>query len=180
MNMLLTSCAVFGLGTSVAFADCAEEISALQADGASSAEAGASDTGRSGISKDGTLAPLEDANDTDAEGATAGADVATTTTTGEQPADQGASADAGGDNQIAKDGTQAPLGEDGASAEGSGTGMDQDSPIAVSQQDAEAQQDLASGANAGTREEALKRAQAALDRGDEEACLQAVEEARGA
>ncbi|SFH46180.1 hypothetical protein SAMN04488020_11546 [Palleronia marisminoris] len=180
MNMLLASCAVFGFGASMAFADCAEEISALQADGGMSAETGASDTGRTGIAKDGTLAPLEEPNATEAEGAAAGGDVATTTSAGEEPADQDASAGGGGDNDIAKDGTQAPLAEDGTAAEGNGTGMDEDSAIAVSQQDAEAQQDLASGANDGIRVEALERAQAALDRGDEDACLQAVEEARGA
>lgn len=179
MNMLIASCAVFGIGTSAAFADCAEEISALHADAGSSGETDASGSSRSGIAKDGTLAPLEDGSNTGAEGAADGGDVATTTTAGEKPAGQGASVSAGGDNEIAKDGTQAPLAEDGAAAGGSGTGLEENSSIAVSQQDAEAQQDLASGANTDTRTEALERAQAALDRGDEEACMEAIEEARG-
>ena len=180
MNMLLASCAVLGFGSSAAFADCAEELSALQADSGSSVEIGASDTGRSGIAKDGTLAPLEDASDTGAEGAAAGGDVATTTTAGGEPTGQDASTGAGGADEMAKDGTEAPLAEDNVDAEGSASGVDEDSTIALSQQDVEAQQEEASGSNNGTRAEALERAQAALDRGDEAACLEAVEEARGA
>lgn len=176
MKTLFASCAVFGLGASVAMADCADEISSLQSDSGSNVEAGVPETRNNEIAKDGSVAPLENADGGESAGSEG--EVATTSTTGGQPAEQSLSASTDGSNEVAKDGTQAPLEEDGVASGGSDAGAGGDPSIALSQQDAQAQQEGASGSNSGTRAEALERAQAALDRGDEEGCMDAVEEAR--
>lgn len=166
---LLASCAILGLGAAAASADCAEEIAALQSGNASGAQAETSATDE-GVSKDGSLAPLEEAED-DAD---AQDDFATASTSGENSAAEQ------GDEEIAKDGTQAPLEED-QQAEGQSDAApgENEGAIAVSQQATEEQQDQAPpGSDGNARSEALERAQAALERGDEEACMSAVEEAR--
>jgi hypothetical protein len=113
---------------------------------------------RQGISKDGSQAPL-------AEG-TSGTPQASDS----QPA---AEMDGGSGEGLAKDGTQMPLAAD--------------SGVATSAQDAQAQQqgggtaaEVASGAagEAPPAEGALEEAQAALDRGDEAACLEALDRAK--
>lgn len=173
---LFVSCAILGLGTAAASADCADEIAALQSEIPSDAEARPSET-REGIAKDGSLAPLEEGEDTSAQD-----EIATASTSGDTPAtemaiDEDVSTDS---EEIAKDGTRAPLetDEEPGSQSESASGED-GSAVAVSQQSVEAQQDRASAGSGGNaRTEALARAQAALDRGDEDACMSAVQEAR--
>ncbi len=136
-----------------ASADCAADLAELQQDagGAAGAES------QGGISKDGSLAPLQ----TEGEGSAA----VTTETAG---ADSAAPQEADGE-AIAKDGTQAPLEGDDASA---------GAAPAISGQAAQAQQE-GLGTEGGTaRADAIARAEAALAAGDEEGCMQAVEEAR--
>jgi hypothetical protein len=75
---------------------------------------------------------------------------------------------ASGGQGVAKDGSTAPLEAEEGEVVGGG-----ETPIATSPQDAQAQQD------APRDDPALERARAALDAGDEQACLDALEEARG-
>jgi hypothetical protein len=109
-----------------------------------------------GIAKDGSTAPL--------------AVPATPQTGGDAAPAATPTSEAGG---IAKDGSKAPLGTDPA--------------LATSPEDAQAQsqggktaaEQAAGAAGGGTGQaDALARARAALDAGDEAACLQAVEEAK--
>jgi hypothetical protein len=138
--LVLAGCMVFA-GAAAAQADCAGEIAKLSGHGG-------------GISKDGSLAPLEGAG-TDSAGA----------------AEQAAPSP---DGAIAKDGGDMPLEGTGGATQGA----------AMSQQDAEAQQQggstaaEAAAAASGGGGDALQRAQAALAAGDEAGCMQAVEEAR--
>jgi len=108
-----------------------------------------------GVAKDGSLAPLQAAPTPQTSG--------------------GTTAPATGSEGVAKDGSQIPLGTD--------------ANVAMSAEDAQAQQKggktaaeqaagSPGGGSASAREEALSRAQAALDSGDEAGCMKAVEEAR--
>ncbi len=206
---MMASCALALIGTS-AVADCAADLAELRAEDAAAGQ---------GISKDGSLAPLE-TPDAAAEGEAAvagtGADAdagGSTEVTGEpegaDPAaaagDAGASGDAAaegaaGGEGIAKDGSLAPL---------EGTEAEPDTAVAMSGQDAQAQQqgeptaaeaadDTAAGENGAStaggdvaaaegaetgagggagstdRTALLAEAQAALDAGDEAACLAAL------
>lgn len=149
LTSVIALCAVAGLATP-ALADCEQELAELR--DASQADAG------DGISKDGSLAPLETAED----------DVgATEMAQSGSEAEQNDTADAEG--EIVKDGDTAPLEADTSS-------------IATSGQDAEAQQNSsdASGADGMSQEakDAITVAEAALEAGDEKACMEAVEEAR--
>lgn len=131
------------------------------------------------IAKDGSLAPLENADggaaDTSGSGSTDMADGSSGDMAGSGSSDMSDSsstetADSGsgtgdGDNQIVKDGDTAPLEADTDS-------------IATSGQDASEQQDGSSGDTSQEFEDAIATAQAALDAGDEAACMEAVEEAR--
>lgn len=173
---LLAGCAVFALSATAAHADCAEELAQLSA--GTSGSAGA----EGGISKDGTLAPLQTEADaaatggaeTDMAGGTTGASAEAGGTTSGAGSTATGSAEA--DGEIAKDGSQAPL-ETG-------------SAVATSAQDAQAQQegagtaaeqagaDAASDGDTPERTAALDRARMALESGDEDACMAAVEEAR--
>lgn len=167
----LASCAVVALGATAVHADCADELAQLSA--------GA----EGGISKDGSTAPLQTEADaaagaTGAAGTTTG--TASETTAGATGTTSGSGSTASGsaeaDGEVAKDGSTAPL-ETG-------------SAVATSGQDAQAQQDgqaTAAGqagvttgpaSDSAERTAALDRARAALESGDEEACMAAVEEAR--
>lgn len=202
---LLASCAILSFGAAAASADCAEELAALQSGNASGAETGAPAM-EEGISKDGTHAPLEGEESTTAgedqassasddeiakdgslapleqsdDDASAPDDYATASTSGERSNEDAVPADSDGSEEIVKDGTTPPLGndEEAESQDGAAAGEDPGA-VAVSQQAAEAQQEQSPpGSDGNARAEALERAQAALDRGDEEACMDAVEEAR--
>jgi hypothetical protein len=114
-----------------------------------------------GMAKDGSTAPLAPA----ATLQTGGDAAATTTTPGAT------------EGKVAKDGSTAPLGTDPALATSAGDAQAQSQGGATA---AEQAQGAEGGDGAGTmRAEALARAQTALDAGDEAACLQAVEEAKG-
>ncbi|MGR3270387.1 hypothetical protein DU478_17750 [Thalassococcus profundi] len=131
------------------------------------------------IAKDGSLAPLENADgaaaDTSGSGSTDMADGSSGDMAGGGSSDMSESSstetaasgsDTGdGDNQIVKDGDTAPLEAD-------------TDTIATSGQDASEQQDGSSGDTSQEFEDAIATAQAALDAGDEAACMEAVEEAR--
>lgn len=148
--LMITAATLVTLG-SPAFADCRAELADL--------------TG--GVSKDGSMAPLQTET-----GGTPQVDTAAASADGDQPET--------GEGEVIKDGSVAPL-------EASDT-------RAMSGQDAQAQQaggetaaaqtgDGSTGsANGGmetsARQDAIDRAQAALEAGDEEACMAAVEEAK--
>lgn len=111
---------------------------------------------RQGVSKDGTQAPL---------GETA------VPQAGDGQQAHGMGGDMAPSGGAAKDGTQMPL----------GTGPD----VATSSDDAQAQQqgggtaaEVAGGATEGGKAAALDEAQAALDRGDEAACHEALDRAK--
>lgn len=160
--------ALLALTTVSAQADCAAEIARITT-GAVASE---------GISKDGSLAPLEGAPD-----AAAGADAAAATETAAAagmdsaaPPDA-ASADSGAG--IAKDGSHVPLQSAGGQQPG----------IAMSGADAQAQQEgqptaaeQAAGAvaNQSTRDTHIQAARDALATGDEDACMKAIEAAQAA
>lgn len=138
---ILAASAMILLGSGSAFADCREELAQL--------------SGGGGISKDGSLAPLE-------SGATP------QTGDGTAPAAEG--------EGLAKDGSTEPL--------------QADADVAMSAEDAQAQQQggetaaaqaagVEGGGDAAARDAALARAQAALDAGDEAGCMAALQEARG-
>ena len=149
----------------------------------SSSSGSSSGSGSSGsddqIAKDGSLAPLENADgaaaDTSGSGSTDMADGSSGDMAGGGSSDMSESSstetaasgsDTGdGDNQIVKDGDTAPLEAD-------------TDTIATSGQDASEQQDGSSGDTSQEFEDAIATAQAALDAGDEAACMEAVEEAR--
>ena len=145
---LLATVAALALSVAAASADCAADLAQM---GHGSGE---------GISKDGSLAPLQSAG----EG---------TPQTGGDAAGGGTET---GEGEVAKDGSAAPL--------------EADAQVATSGQDAQAQQaggDTAAAQAAGSggsghgddMQAALDRAQAALDAGDEAGCMAALEEARG-
>lgn len=220
---LMASCALAVMGTT-AMADCAADLALLNPGAAGGGQTG-------GISKDGSLAPLEmpDAaagsgtavspttgGSTGATGDVAGDNAAAASSDAAVPDETTAVGDAGSEG-IAKDGSLAPL---------EGTEGEAKTPIAMSGQDVQAQQageptaaeiasDSASstettgatttgsgeaasdgaqgaasatadatgsgasaeGATTGARDRSavIAEAQAALDAGDEEACLAAIE-----
>lgn len=151
-----------------AHADCAADLARF--------EAGAATAATEGIAKDGSLAPLqgEASVDTTTQAVTTpeAATTAETTTPGTTATGDGSSGD---DNQIAKDGSTAPLESAG----------DSGADVAMSGQDAQAQQEgraTAAGqaeAESGTddRATALRDARAALEAGDEAACQEALKRA---
>jgi hypothetical protein len=170
------------------------------------AQGGAAQGQGGGVSKDGTLAPLQEGAGatTGAQGQVAGqGEPGRGQTTGEGTRQgsmaQGQATGRGGLDQmqgggtgqgvgVAKDGTIAPLQEgpgqagQGRTAQGQG-GVGVGSGVATSQEEAEAQQ--RGGGAPGTadtaharREAALERARAAYASGDEAGCMRAVEEVR--
>ena len=141
-HLIIASTAALLFGVATASADCREEIAQLSG----------------GISKDGSLAPL-------------------------QTSPENATPQTGGD-------ASAPAASDGLAKDGSAEPMGADPNLATSPQDTQAQQQggetaaaQAAGASGGgdisSRDAALARAQAALDAGDEAACMTAVQEAEG-
>lgn len=186
----MASCALALIGTT-AMADCAADLAELSA--------GASGGGQ-GISKDGSLAPLE-APDAEAGGGNAASTAEPNTenssvvTGGTTATSETAGVGGVGEEGIAKDGSLAPL---------EGTEAGSDTAVAMSGQDAEAQQrgdqtaaesaeggaspsgDAASGAVGATfakgsaqHSALIVAAQAALDAGSEEACSAVVQLLRG-
>ncbi|WP_312526227.1 hypothetical protein [Paracoccus sp. (in: a-proteobacteria)] len=158
-TLILT--ATFALSSSMTFADCAQEISALEAEMA--------DGSHEGIAKDGTLAPLQKP--------TSGA---SGTASNDQTSDERAKE---GESAASEETAVAPM--DSTQSETSGPDTDQ----AMSGQDAQSQQ---SGGMTAAQEaedtskdnrppettahsEALSKARAALEKGDEAACLKALE-----
>lgn len=144
LTAVIAASAIAGLA-GPALADCEQELSELRD------RLQAED----GVSKDGSLAPLEEsgseAPEMDRSGMGSGSDQSTT---------------AEGDNEIVKDGDTAPLETDMSNR-------------ATSGQQAEAQQqDGASAKMSQEAKDSLEAAQAALNAGDEEACMEALEKAR--
>lgn len=178
MTSVLALCTIAGL-SGPALADCQDELAQL------TGEAGMEVEG--GISKDGSLAPLEDPDaSAEASGSVDGAASTSDTGASDSGSDTDLSAQAEdmnsdaseGDGEVAKDGDTAPLETDTSS-------------VATSGQDAAAQQDGSGDASAtassdsGSESEmsqeakdAIETAKAALEAGDEKACMDAVEEAR--
>lgn len=165
----MASGAFFAMTAVAAQADCAAELARLTEGGAAS----------EGISKDGSLAPLEGASDAAAGTAPAATDAPDTAETadmnGAAPTPDTATAE-GGDG-IAKDGSLMPL-EDASG---------QQAGVAMSGADAQAQQEglptaaeQAAGAGAGdsTRDAHIQAARDALAAGDEDACMAAVQAAQ--
>lgn len=145
--------AMLVLTSLTAHADCAADLAAMTGHAAHG----------EGISKDGSLAPLESANS--AAAPATGADTAA------------AAPEATGGNGIAKDGSHTPL-------EGAGG---QQPGVAMSGADAQAQQEgkptaaeQAEGGAGGSARTHLEDARAALDAGDEATCRKHLEEARSA
>ncbi|WP_283177618.1 hypothetical protein [Gemmobacter sp. 24YEA27] len=162
---ILCGAAAVVLSAASAQADCTAELAAL----GYSPDAG---TSGQGISKDGSLAPLE----TGENGASSGDQPADSTMSEAQPEADG---NTGSTEGIAKDGTTAPL--------------ETPDDLATSGDDAQAQQegeptaaetaktDGASGETAEKSEAhmaAVEKARAALAAGDEAGCMAAVEEAK--
>jgi hypothetical protein len=140
----LAGCALFAISGAAAHADCAEDLASLTA---------------GGISKDGSLAPLQESATPDPGAAAA-----------EASPNPEAGESAAGAESISKDGSQSPF-------EGAGDA------VATSAQDVEAQQRgeptaAQQAENGSERAAAIERAQAALDAGDEAGCNAALEEAR--
>ncbi|MCZ0960272.1 hypothetical protein [Paracoccus benzoatiresistens] len=152
--------ALLALTTVSAQADCAAELARMTEGGAAAG---------GGISKDGSLAPLEggdSASGTDASGAGA---------SGTDMAASGTAAAEGGEG-IAKDGSHTPMESAGGQQPG----------VAMSGADAQAQQEgqptaaeQATGAAAGhsARDAHMKAARDALAAGDEDACMKALQAA---
>lgn len=176
MSTGLVGAALLAMTAVSAAADCAAELARL------TGEEGATQ----GISKDGSLAPLEGASDaapgTDASAAADTAEAAgmnSAAPAADGAASGGAATDtaAAGDGRIAKDGTHMPLEDAGGAQPG----------VAMSGADAQAQQEgqptaAEQAAGAGTDQSArdahIQAARDALAAGDEEACMSAVEAAR--
>jgi hypothetical protein len=113
-----------------------------------------------GVSKEGAMAPLSD---------TSGA---TPQTGGDGTAAAPKAAGAG--EGVAKDGSQMPLGADPGVATSA-----QDAQAQQTGGDTAAEQAMGSAGGGDARAQAISRAEAALAQGDEEACMEALEEARG-
>jgi hypothetical protein len=117
-----------------------------------------------GVAKDGSTAQL--------------APAATLQPGGDAAATAPATAPGSTEGKVAKDGSTAPLGTDPALATSAEDAQAQSQGGATAAEQAQGAE--GGGDGAGTmRAEALARAQTALDAGDEAACLQAVEEAKG-
>ncbi len=166
---LAASCVFCALGAVAAQADCAADLARMT--GAAGAE--------EGISKDGSLAPLQGADTGTAATPAETTPAETTPAEATQTGDAAAGATEGAAEGIAKDGTHTPLEDPG--------GQDQ-AGIAMSGQDAQAQQQgeatAADQAAAGAtpsggadRDALIESARTALAAGDEEACLKALEQA---
>lgn len=159
---LLASAAFLAVTAGAAAADCAEELAMLTGE---SAGASADASGGEEISKDGSLAPLEEAGNegggTDAAAAAPGA------SSGMEAEAHDSAAE--GEGEIAKDGSTAPLEDEAGSS----------ATVATSPQEIEAQQDANASHDMAHDEDAIARARAALEAGDEEACMEALSEARG-
>ncbi|MBY5988042.1 hypothetical protein [Roseovarius atlanticus] len=182
MTSVLALCTIAGL-SGPALADCQDELAQLTGEPGMEVEGG--------ISKDGSLAPLEDPDaSADASGSVDGADSTSDTGASDSGSDSSSDTDlsaqaedmnsdaAEGDGEVVKDGDTAPLETDTSS-------------VATSGQDAAAQQD-GSGDDSATAssdassdsemsqeaKDAIETAKAALEAGDEKACMDAVEEAR--
>lgn len=165
--------AMLALTTLSAQADCAADLAAMT-EGTGHAQGHDAAAHDGGISKDGTLAPLE----SPAEAAASSAAPAAGSGMASAP-DAGGNEGNGG---IAKDGSHAPL--EGAGGPQPG--------VAMSGADAQAQQEgkptaaeAAAGATAETaggsdRDTHLREARKALDAGDEAACMKHLEEAKAA
>jgi hypothetical protein len=148
-QLMMATAACMTLAAGAASADCAAEIAALGG----------------GVAKDGSTAPL--------------AMQATPQTGGDAAAAPAAGAEgaAEGEGEVAKDASTAPLATDPALATSAEDAQAQSMGGATAAQQA---QGTMEGEGAGTmRAEALARAQAALDAGDEAGCMEAVEEAKG-
>jgi hypothetical protein len=183
----IASCALALVG-SAAMADCAADLAELKAGSSGNSQ---------GISKDGSLAPLEDPAEGGNAAGTAGADAGSTAdaTTGTTATSGTANAEGGTGDGIAKDGSHEPLEDTEAGG---------DTAVAMSGQDAAAQQsgaptaaesaqegtasgDVAASGAGGTtsvggsdRQSALiAAAQAALDAGSEEACSDVIQLIKG-
>lgn len=182
LKILVASLTLVATGT--AYADCAADLAKFEAETSAAAD---------GIAKDGSLAPLQGDTATGTTGTaatgtttpadTTTADTATTATTGTTTDTTAGTTtntttgagDAADGNEIAKDGSTAPL----ESTSGSS------SDVAMSGQDAQAQQEgqataaQQAQAESGTdaRATALQEARAALAAGDEAACQEALKRA---
>jgi hypothetical protein len=149
---ILAGLALLTLSAGPALASCADEIAALSAKVAGSGGAGAAAHG-GGISKDGSLAPLQDSS-------TAASTEANSSTGG----------------KVAKDGSNMPL---------SGTGEGPSPTTAMSDQDAQSQQqggqtaaEASQASGNGEMTAALDQARAAEKAGDETGCMKALEKFR--
>ena len=171
MKILVASLTL--VATGAAYADCAADLATFEAQAAASAD---------GIAKDGSLAPLQGdsaadtAAGTTAAGTTTAADTDTAATTSADTTAGATGADDAADgNQIAKDGSTAPL----------ETTSGASSDVAMSGQDAQAQQEgqataaeqAAGESGTDARATALQEARAALEAGDEAACQEALKRA---
>jgi hypothetical protein len=136
---LFTVAAALTLGAGAAFADCAQELEALE-----------------GVSKDGTMAPLAESG-------------ATPQTGGGTAAGGGEPTDAG------KAGNLVPMGESPDVA----TSAEDAAAQSQGGETAAAQAMGASGGDEGGRQAAIDEARAALAAGDEDACMAALEKAKG-
>lgn len=177
----LVGAALLALTTVSAQADCAAEIARV------TAGAGASE----GISKDGSLAPLEEASDTNAGATADAAATGAAAASGMSPAAPATEAGAGAGEGIAKDGSHVPLETAGGAQPGVAmSGADAQAqqagePTAAEQaannadagqaaDDAAAGQAADDGADLSAREAHVQAARDALAAGDEEACMMAI------
>jgi hypothetical protein len=153
-TLAIATCTAGLLFASSALADCADELAKLTSSQGSTESSGSAQQSQ-GISKDGSLAPLESASDTGAG-----------TATPQAGGDTQSSASGGSGEGIIKNGTESPLNAE-------------DPGIATSGQEAAAQQQQAGGqGDSGGRAAAIEEARNALAAGDEEACMSAVDRAR--
>jgi len=142
---IAASVAICAFSSFAAQADCAAEIAKIEGEAGASTE---------GISKDGSLAPLQDGSDT-TQGQQAPAPAAQSST-----------------ETVAKDGTEVPL---------AGQGNIDKTNQAMSGADAQAQQEgkptaaQEAASDASGADDPLSQARAALAAGDEEACMKALE-----
>ncbi|MGK7652216.1 hypothetical protein ACSQ76_07325 [Roseovarius sp. B08] len=161
LTSAIALCAIAGL-SGPAFADCQEELAKL------TGEAGMETEGE--ISKDGSLAPLEDPD----------ADAGATDTSAASSGDTGD--DATDDGEVVKDGDNEPLDADTSQVATSGqdAAAQQEGDSADSSASADSADSSASGSQEMSQEakDAIATAKAALEAGDETACMEAVEEAR--
>lgn len=154
--------ASFALSTSFAFADCAQDLAAL--------EGGMGDASHKGIAKDGTLAPLQKpAND---EMGTAGNDH-----TSAEAAQAGKAEPSPQDSAVAPMTDSSSTSTAGADPSQAMSGADAQSQQTGGETAAETASHAPSEggvAGSGARTEALAKARAALDAGDEMACKDAL------